>query len=97
MVPPPKVSPVTGKPVPPYYLHASSVHFQDTQGRSVLLRGVNLSGSAKNPAKTPSWSQNGFWEDAEAGTTDWVGSTLNLEDGSADVSFFWPLRCRTTC
>lgn len=86
MVPPPKVSPVTGNPVPPHYLHASSVHFQDTQGRSVLLRGVNLSGSAKNPVKTPSWSQKDFWEDAEAATTDWNNSTLNLDDGSADVS-----------
>lgn len=86
MAPPSKVSPVTGNPVPPHYLHASSVNFQDTQGRSVLLRGVNLSGSAKNPLSCPSQSQDGFWEEAEEGTCDFVNSSLNLDDGSADVS-----------
>ena len=82
---PPALSPVTGKPVPSYYLHASSVHFQDVHGRSVLLRGVNLSGAAKNPLNCPAQSQDGFWEDAEAGKCDFRGSTLNLDDGSADV------------
>lgn len=86
MAPPPKVSPVTGNPVPPYYLHADSVHFRDTQGRSVLLRGVNLSGSAKNPPSQPSESQEDFWEGGESGKVSWVGATLDLEDGSGDVS-----------
>lgn len=80
------VSPVTGKPVPSYYLHASSVHFQDVHGRSVLLRGVNLSGAAKNPLKCPSQSQDRFWEDAEEGKCDFLNSSLNLDDGSAEVS-----------
>lgn len=86
MAPPPKVSPVTGNPVGPSYIHASSIHFQDNHGRSILLRGVNLSGAAKNPAAQPAQSQNGFWEDAEEGKGDWINSTLNLDDGSADVS-----------
>jgi hypothetical protein len=84
---PPTVSPVTGDPVPAHYLHASSVHFQDTHGRSVLLRGVNLSGGAKNPPSCPSQSQDGFWDNAEGGNVSFVNSTLNLDDGSADVSW----------
>jgi hypothetical protein len=82
---PPANSPVTGKPVPAHYLHASSVHFQDVNGRTVLLRGVNLSGAAKNPANCPARQQEGFWEDAENGVCNFVNSTLNLDDGSADV------------
>ncbi len=86
------VSPVTGEQVPDHYLHSSSVHFQDTHGRSILLRGVNLSGSAKQPIGAPSWKQEGFWEDAEEGKLDFRGRPFDLEDGSADVSLiFFPL------
>lgn len=91
MPPVSSVSPVTGKPVPPDYIHASSIHFQDTQGRSVLLRGINFTASAKAPLGQPSWSQDGFWEDAESGKGDWVGAMgegLNADDGSADVSYY---------
>lgn len=87
MPPVASVSPVTGKPVAPDYLHASSIHFQDTQGRSVLLRGINFTASAKAPPGQPSHTQEGFWEGAESGKDDWVGAMgLNVDDGSADVS-----------
>lgn len=92
MAPPPRVSPATGNPVPPSYLHTAGVHFQDNHGRSVLLRGVNLSGGAKAPVSQPAQRQKGFWEDAEEGKGDWVNCTLNLDDGSAEVSFRSSLR-----
>jgi hypothetical protein len=80
-------SPVTGNPVPASYLHADGLHFRDTAGRSVVLRGVNLAGSAKAPAHQPGEKLEGFWEEAEAGGSDnWFGNQpLNLDDGSADV------------
>lgn len=82
---PPKLSPVTGKSIPPTYIHASSAHFQDIHGRSVLLRGVNLSGASKAPIGSPSWKLENFWEDAEEGKLDFRNRPLNLDDGSADV------------
>lgn len=85
--PPPTTSPLTGKAVPDHYTHASSLFFQDTSGRSLLLRGVNLSGSAKNPLANPQEKAEDFWESAEDGSTiSWVNQPLDLEDGSADVS-----------
>lgn len=84
MGPPPTKSPVTGNPVPEHYIHASSLHFQDTKGRNLLLRGVNLSGMAKNARGQPSHVQERFWEDGEAGTVSYLDQPLNLEDGSAD-------------
>ncbi|WVQ62820.1 uncharacterized protein L199_000969 [Kwoniella botswanensis] len=85
MVPPPTRSPVTGNPVPPYYIHSDTLNFRDVHGRSLLLRGVNLSGSAKNPNGQPSHIRQNFWESAEAGEGDFMNNPLNLEDGSADI------------
>jgi hypothetical protein len=83
---PPQVSPLTGNAVPKEFIHASTLHFQDTAGRTLLLRGVNLSGSAKCPQGHPQQNGEDFWESAEAGAgLSWVGNPLNLEDGSADV------------
>ncbi|KAK4684824.1 hypothetical protein P7C73_g5338, partial [Tremellales sp. Uapishka_1] len=85
MAPTPTHSPVTGHAVSEHYIHSSSLHFQDTKGRSLLLRGINLSGAAKAPQGHNSHSLDRFWEDAEEGRTDWIGRPLDLEDGSADV------------
>ncbi|RXK41423.1 hypothetical protein M231_01329 [Tremella mesenterica] len=81
----PSHSPATGLPTPPHYIHTSSAFFQDTSGRSLLLRGVNLSSSSKTPHNQPSWSLENFWEDGEAGKAEYIGRPLNLEDGTADV------------
>ena len=84
---PPAVSPVTGNPISPRYIHSSSLHFQDNNGRSLLLRGVNLSGAAKAPHNQPSWKAEGFWEEAEAGRGDFVGRPIDLEDEGSDIHF----------
>ncbi len=82
--PPPTVSHLTNRPVPDYYIHADSAHFRDTCGRSILLRGVNLSGAAKSPPSQPGQKLDGFWENADK--ESYVGQPLNLDDGTGDVS-----------
>ncbi|KAF8256359.1 glycoside hydrolase [Lactarius quietus] len=81
----PAVSPATGSRTPPGFVHTIDGNFVDSHGRTLLLRGVNLSGSSKAPVGEPSYLLDGFWENAEAGGNSFEHRPLNLDDGSADV------------
>ncbi|KAI0695096.1 glycoside hydrolase [Cerioporus squamosus] len=81
----PSVSPATGKQVPSHFIHTAEAQFVDNAGRTVLLRGINLSGADKAPVGAPSQTLEGFWEAGESGDASFVGRPLNLDDGSADV------------
>lgn len=85
MPPVPSLSTVTGRPTPPSYIHTTNFSFVDNAGRTLLLRGVNLSGSSKAPVDRPSYLLDRFWDTAESGGESFVGRPLNLDDGSADV------------
>ena len=84
MSPPPLISQVTGNPIPDYFIHSDSINFRDNFGRSILLRGINLSGSAKQPIGQPGSKLEGFWENAKSGELSFVGRVLDLEDGNVD-------------
>jgi hypothetical protein len=81
----PAVSPATGERPPPNFVHTVDGNFVDSHGRTLLFRGVNLSGSSKAPVGEPSYLLDGFWESAEAGGNSFISRPLNLDDGSADV------------
>jgi len=81
----PTLSPATGKTVPDHYIHTTAGQFVDTAGRTVIFRGVNLSGSSKAPVGQQSQVLEGFWEKAEAGGESFINQPLNLDDGTADV------------
>ena len=85
MPPVPSQSLATGAPTSPSYVHTAHFSFVDNAGRTLLFRGVNLSGSSKAPLNYPSYVLDGFWDTAESGGESFVGRPLNLEDGSADV------------
>jgi hypothetical protein len=78
----PFLSPTTGKPTPDHYIHTKNGAFIDNYGRTLLLRGVNLSGSDKSPVNRPSYVLD---ELGESGGESFVGRPFNLDDGSADV------------
>jgi hypothetical protein len=81
----PAVSPATGERLPPNFVHTVDGNFVDSHGRTLLFRGVNLSGSSKAPVAEPSYLLDGFWEKAEAGGNSFISRPLNLDDGSADI------------
>ncbi|TFK32596.1 glycoside hydrolase superfamily [Crucibulum laeve] len=81
----PSISPTTGNPTPAHYIHTTEFNFVDNAGRTLLLRGVNLSGASKAPVGRPSYILEDFWECAEDGGESFVGRPLNIDDGTADV------------
>ncbi|KAF9497220.1 glycoside hydrolase family 5 protein [Pleurotus eryngii] len=82
----PNVSPATGEPINSNsYIHTTACNFVDNHGRTLLLRGVNLSGASKAPVGMPSYVLDDFWESGERGDTSFIGRPLNIDDGSADV------------
>ena len=81
----PKTCPATGQPIPHGYVHTFDGHFVDENGRTLLLRGVNISGSSKAPVGQPTHILEDFWSSAQAGGQSFLGRPFSLDDGSADA------------
>src|ERR1700761_2791359 len=72
--------------LPTTLIETKNYNFIDSEtGRTILLRGVNLSGASKAPVGEPSHKLDGFWESVEEGGNSFIGRPLDLDDGSADV------------
>ncbi|KAJ6591361.1 glycoside hydrolase family 5 protein [Mycena sp. CBHHK59/15] len=74
----PTTSPATGNPTSSSFIHTTDCNFVDNAGRTLLLRGVNLSGSSKAPVDRPSYVLDDFWQSAENGGESFIGRGFNM-------------------
>jgi len=76
----------SGQSNPPYLVHTLDGQFVDASGRTLLLRGVNVSGSSKAPPGQPSHVLNGLWESAETGGQSFVGQPFPLDEADEHLT-----------
>lgn len=95
MGPPPTHSPVTGNPVSDKFVHSNSAHFRLNDGRTILLRGINLAASAKTPVGQPGAKIEGFWDGAKNGELNFVGRVLELDQADQHLERLksWGFNC----